>query len=205
MYNNEGYSLIRNDDILENDFENKEDLFDKQHLSDVEMEKLRNVIKTKVAGELIIKLSNLEQTLYLAGQNMTKNTIEKIKKTLEETYHTDEYFLDEIEYILAPYWEELTDDDIALLLIKSFEIFDTEQQGFIDKKYLIQNLTTLGEMPLTMKDIKIMFSMINDSKKSLNTFNYHQFINKLCDLDNNNNKKSKKKKKKKKKKKLKVK
>ncbi|CAF3531494.1 unnamed protein product [Rotaria sordida] len=189
MYNNEGYSLIRNDDILENDFENKEDLFDKQHLSDVEMEKLRNVIKTKVAGELIIKLSNLEQTLYLAGQNMTKNTIEKIKKTLEETYHTDEYFLDEIEYILAPYWEELTDDDIALLLIKSFEIFDTEQQGFIDKKYLIQNLTTLGEMPLTMKDIKIMFSMINDSKKSLNTFNYHQFINKLCGLDNNNNKK----------------
>ncbi|CAF2399979.1 unnamed protein product [Rotaria sp. Silwood2] len=197
MYNNERYSSLRNDDIIENDLENKEDLFDKQHLSDVEMEKLRKVVKTKVAGELTIKLSNLEQTLHLAGQNMTKSTIEKIKKTLEESYHTDEYFLDEIEYILAPYWEEITHDDIALLLIKSFETFDTEQQGFIDKQYLIQNLTTLGEMPLTMKDFKIMFSMVNDSNKSLNTFNYHDFINKLCGLDNNDNKKAKKKKKKK--------
>ena len=42
------------DDISENDFENKEELYNKQHLTNVEMEKLRNVVKTKIAGELII-------------------------------------------------------------------------------------------------------------------------------------------------------
>jgi Ca2+-binding EF-hand superfamily protein len=141
----------------------------------------------------------LERTLHLAGQNLTKNRIEKMKKVLEETYHTDEYFLDEIEPILAPYWEELTDEDIARILIESFEIFDIEQKGFIDKQYLIQNLTTLGEMPLNIKDFQIMFSMIDNSKKSSNVFDYQKFINKLCGLD------TKKKKRKKKKKKLKVK
>jgi hypothetical protein len=39
---------------IENDLEKKEELHDKQHLSNIEMEKLRNVIKTKVSGELII-------------------------------------------------------------------------------------------------------------------------------------------------------
>ncbi|CAF3700763.1 unnamed protein product [Rotaria socialis] len=177
MYYNDRHVSVRSN---ENDLEDKDDLLDKQHLSDVAMEKLRSVIKTKAAGELIIKLSNLEQTLHLAGQNMTKTTIEKIKNTLEETYHTDEYFLDEIESILAPHWEELTDDDIALILIKSFEIFDSEQQGSISKQDLIQNLTTLGEMPLAMNDFQIMFSMIDKSKRSLNTFHYHQFVHKLC-------------------------
>ncbi len=135
----------------------------------------------------------MEKTLHLAGQNMMKNTIEKIQRILEETYHTDEYFLDEIEYILAPYWEELTDEEIARLLIESFEIFDIEKQGFINKKDLIQNLTTLGEMPLSKKDFQIIFSMINNSKKSLDTFDYHQFVKKLCGLDNQNRKKKKKK------------
>jgi Ca2+-binding EF-hand superfamily protein len=107
---------------------------------------------------------------------MTKNTIDKIQKILEETYHTDEYFLDEIEFILAPYWEELTDEDIARLLIESFEIFDTEKQGFILKTDLIEYLTKLGEMPLNKKDFQIMFSMMNHSKQ----FDYHQFIRKLC-------------------------
>lgn len=113
---------------------------------------------------------------------------------LEETYHTDEYFIDELEFIIAPYWEELNNEEIALLLKRSFEVFDDEKQGFIDKKNLIENLTTFGEMPLTMKDIRIMFSMINKSKRSLNTFDYHRFINKLCNLENTK-KKSKKKKK----------
>jgi len=136
----------------------------------------------------------LEQTLYLAGQNMTKNTIEKIRKILEETYHTDEYFLDEIESILAPYWEELTNEEIGQLLIESFEIFDTKQQGFINKQDLIRNLTTLGEMPLNKEDFQMMFSMMNNSKKLLNTFDYHQFVKKLCNLDTNHRKKKKKKK-----------
>jgi len=132
----------------------------------------------------------LEQILYLAGQNMTKKTIEKIQKILEETYHTDEYFLDEVEYILAPYWEELTDDEIAQLLIESFEIFDIEKKGFINKKDLIKNLTTLGEMPLNTKDFQIIFSMIKNS----NLFDYYEFVKKLCGLNTNNRKKKKKKK-----------
>jgi len=47
MYSNERY---RNDD----DLESKEEFDEKQHLSDIEMQKLRNVIKTKIAGELTI-------------------------------------------------------------------------------------------------------------------------------------------------------
>jgi Ca2+-binding EF-hand superfamily protein len=134
----------------------------------------------------------LEEILHLAGQNMTKNTIEKIKNILEETYHTDEYFLDEIEHILAPYWEESTDDDIARLLIESFEIFDNEQQGFIDKEYLFKILTTLGDMPLNKKDFQIIFSMMDNSKKSSNRFDYQQFVKKLCSSDTNNKKPKKK-------------
>ncbi len=49
MYGNERYSTFRNDD-----FEDKEELDEKQHLSDVELQKLRSVIKTKIAGELTI-------------------------------------------------------------------------------------------------------------------------------------------------------
>ncbi len=40
---------IENDDL-----ETKEESYQKQHLSDVEMQKLRNIIKTKIAGELTI-------------------------------------------------------------------------------------------------------------------------------------------------------
>jgi hypothetical protein len=56
MFDNKRRSSFQNDD-----FENKEDLFERQHLSDVEMEKLRNVIKTKVADEFIIseRFSNI--------------------------------------------------------------------------------------------------------------------------------------------------
>jgi hypothetical protein len=56
MFDNKIRSSFQNDD-----FENKEDLFERQHLSDVEMEKLRNVIKTKVADEFIIseRFSNI--------------------------------------------------------------------------------------------------------------------------------------------------
>ncbi|CAF1258223.1 unnamed protein product [Adineta steineri] len=183
MYNNKKRSSI----------ENEEELYDKQHLSYVEMEKLRNVIKTKVSGEYMIKLSDLEQILYLSGQNMSKSTIEKIKSKLENMYDTDEYFLDEIESILALYWEELTDEDISHILIESFQIFDDEQQGFIDKQYLIKNLTTLGDMPLNIKDLQIMCSMIDQS----NIFDYQKFVKKLCGLDNTKKKKIKKKKKKK--------
>ncbi|CAF1210067.1 unnamed protein product [Adineta steineri] len=186
MYNNKKRS---------SSIENEEELYDKQHLSYVEMEKLRNVIKTKVSGEYMIKLTDLEQILYLSGQNMSKSTIEKIKSKLQNMYDTDEYFLDEIESILALYWEELTDEDISHILIESFQIFDDEQQGSIDKQYLIKNLTTLGDMPLNIKDLQIMFSMIDQS----NIFDYQKFVKKLCGLDNTKKKKIKKKKKKKKK------
>jgi Ca2+-binding EF-hand superfamily protein len=140
-----------------------------------------------------LESSDLERILHLAGQNMTQNTIKKIKRTLEDTYQTDEYFLDEIDSILAPYWEELTDEDIAHILIESFQLFDIEEQGFIDKQYLIKNLTTLGEMPLNIKDLQLMFSMINNSKKSSKKFDYHQFVKKLCGLDNNHKQTKKKK------------
>jgi Ca2+-binding EF-hand superfamily protein len=105
-----------------------------------------------------------------------KTTVENIRKILEEIYHTDEYFLDEIEFILAPYWEELTDEEIDRLLIESFEIFDTKKQGFILKDDLIEYLSKLGEMPLNKNDFQIMFSMIKHSKQ----FDYHQFVHKLC-------------------------
>ena len=118
----------------------------------------------------------MERTLYLAGQNLPRNTVEIIRKSLEETYKTDEYFLDEIEPILAPYWEELTDEDIARLLIESFETFDSEKQGFILKDDLIEYLTKFGEMPLNKTDFQIMFSMVKNSKQ----FDYQQFVQKLC-------------------------
>jgi Ca2+-binding EF-hand superfamily protein len=131
----------------------------------------------------------LERTLHLAGQNITTTNVKRIEQKLEETYHTDEYFLDEIEHILAPYWEDLTDEEIARLLIESFEVFDIEENGLIDKQYLIENLTALGEMPLSKNDFKIMFSMIDDSKK----FPYRQFVNKLCGLVSKTPNKKKKK------------
>jgi Ca2+-binding EF-hand superfamily protein len=105
-----------------------------------------------------------------------KSTVEIIRKSLEEIYKTDEYFLDEIESILAPYWEELTDEDIARLLIESFEIFDTEKQGFILKDDLIEYLTKFGEMPLSKNDFQIIFSMTKNSKQ----FDYQQFVQNLC-------------------------
>jgi len=40
--------------IESDDLETKEESYQKQHLSDVEMQKLRNIIKTKIAGELTI-------------------------------------------------------------------------------------------------------------------------------------------------------
>jgi len=49
MYNIKRYSSFRSDDL-----ETKEEFYPKQHLSDVEIQKLRNVIKTKIAGELTI-------------------------------------------------------------------------------------------------------------------------------------------------------
>jgi hypothetical protein len=53
MYSNERYSSFQNDD-------------DKQHLSDVNMQKLRSVIKTKIAGELTIsEKQNFKQDLIL--------------------------------------------------------------------------------------------------------------------------------------------
>jgi hypothetical protein len=50
MYNDERHLSFRYDNITEN----KEELVEKLHLTDVELNKLRNVIKTKVAGELMI-------------------------------------------------------------------------------------------------------------------------------------------------------
>lgn len=132
----------------------------------------------------------MERTIYLAGQNLSKKTIENIQKILEETYHTDEYFLDEIEHILASYWEDLTNEDIAQLLIESFEIFDDNKQGFIDKEELKKLLTTLGDMPLSKRDFQLMLSMIKTKK-----FNYHKFVEKLCGFNTNQKQKKGKKKK----------
>ncbi|CAF1288271.1 unnamed protein product [Adineta ricciae] len=153
------------------------------------MEKLRNVIKTKVSGEYMIRLPDLERILHLAGQNFSKTTIEDIHKQLEDVYQTDEYFLDEVEPILAPYWEEFTDEEISHILIESFQTFDNEQQGFIEKQDLIRYLTTLGDTPLTSKDLQIMFSFMKTTKK----FDYQQFVKKLCSSTSSKKKKKKKK------------
>ncbi|UJR36323.1 hypothetical protein I4U23_029051 [Adineta vaga] len=141
-----------------------------------------------------VESSDLERNLYLAGQNLSKTIVEKIKKELEEIYQTDEYFLDEVETILAPYWEELTDEEISQILIESFQTFDSEQQNFIEKQDLIRYLTSFGDMPLTNKDFQIMFSLI----KTSNRFDYQQFVTKLCSLEKKKKKKKKKKKSKKK-------
>ena len=124
----------------------------------------------------VLGSSDLQRTLYLAGQNLPTNTVETIRKRLEEIYHTDEYFLDEVEFILAPVWEDLSEDDVARLLIESFEIFDADRQGFLLKNELIEYLTKYGEMPLNRKDFQIMFAMIKHPKQ----FDYQQFVQKLC-------------------------
>lgn len=49
MLNMERYSSVQS-----NDLENKGQFYEKQHLSDDQMQKLRNVVKTKTAGELTI-------------------------------------------------------------------------------------------------------------------------------------------------------
>jgi hypothetical protein len=72
MYGNERYSTFRNDD-----FEDKEELDEKQHLSDVELQKLRSVIKTKIAGELTISendvLEKFKGTEYCADDKCVVN------------------------------------------------------------------------------------------------------------------------------------
>ena len=106
---------------------------------------------------------------------MMKITVETIRKNLEVTYQTDEYSLDEIESILAPFWEELTEEEIVQLLIESFEVFDGEKQGFLTKADLMEYLTQYGNMPLTKKDFQILFTMVDNP----NRFDYHEFVRKL--------------------------
>ena len=139
---------------------------------------------------LFIGSADLEQILHLAGQNFSKTTIEDIHRQLKDIYQTDEYVFDEIEPIVAPYWEEFTDEEISHILIESFQTFDTEQQGFIEKQDLIRHLTTLGDTPLTSKDFQIMFSFMKTSKR----FDYLQFVKKLCSSTSSKKKKKKKKK-----------
>jgi Ca2+-binding EF-hand superfamily protein len=127
-----------------------------------------------------IELSHLERILHLAGQNLSKTTVENIKQNLKDIYETDEVFLDDIEPILALHWEELTNEDIRHILLDSFETFDNEQQGILNRQDLIDNLTRLGDMPLNGNDFKMMFSMMETS--SMN-FDYRQFVAKLCGLD----------------------
>lgn len=56
MFSNEIYLSYRNNNSIENDAEDKQEdiLLRRQHLSDDAMEKLRSVVKTKIAGELMI-------------------------------------------------------------------------------------------------------------------------------------------------------
>ena len=56
MSQNQTRSSVRNEDIRT--MESKDELYDKQHLSNIELDKIRNVIKTKVSGELIISEIN---------------------------------------------------------------------------------------------------------------------------------------------------
>jgi Ca2+-binding EF-hand superfamily protein len=130
-----------------------------------------------------IELSDLERILRLAGQNMSTTTVEEIRSKLEEIHQTDEVFLDDIEPILAMYWEELTDEEISNMLIESFEVFDTEQQGLIDRRDLIEHLTKLGDMPLNSKDLPIMFSLMDKSKTPSTAFDYRLFVKRLCGLE----------------------
>ena len=130
---------------------------------------------------LLLESSHLERALHLAGQNMIKSTVEKLRVQLEETFHTDEYFLDELEPFLAGHWEELADEQIATLLLDSFEAFDSDQQGSIDRRDLVQSLTSLGDMPMTMKDAQWMCSMADDdSNKASTAFDYRSFVKRIC-------------------------
>ena len=129
----------------------------------------------------------MERTLQLAGQNPTKTTVQTLVKILEETFHTDEYFLDEIEPILAAFWEDLTEEEIVQSLIESFEIFDTDKQGFLSKPDLMEYLTHYGDMPLMKNDFQIMFSMMENSEQ----FDYREFVRKLCSRPSSKKKKKK--------------
>lgn len=113
---------------------------------------------------------------------MSTSTVEEIRTKLEDIHQTDEVFLDEIEPILAMYWEELTDEEISNMLLESFEVFDTEQQGLIDRRDLIEHLTKLGDMPLNGKDLSIMFSLVDKAKTSPTAFDYRLFVKRLCGL-----------------------
>ena len=106
----------------------------------------------------------------------------------------DEVFLDDIESLLAFHWEEFSAEEISHSLIESFEVFDLEEQGSIDRKRLMEVLSSLGEMPLTNQDFELMFSMMDPSKT---TFDYRLFVRKLCGLEQTKKKKKKKKKKRK--------
>lgn len=131
---------------------------------------------------LLEENDTLERTLHLAGQNMMTTTVENLRKIFQETFQTDEYFLDEIESILAPFWEELTEEEIMQLLIESFEVFDEDKHGYLSKMNLMEYLTQYGDMPLTKKDFRIIFSMVDNS----NQFDYRQFVHKLCSSRNKN-------------------
>ena len=144
---------------------------------------------------LLVESSHLERALHLAGQNMTTSTVDKLRVQLEEAFHTDEYFLDEVEPFLVAHWEELTDDQIGALLVESFEAFDSDQRGSIDRRELVQCLTSLGDMPLTMKDAQLMCSLADDgSNKASTTFDYRSFVKRLCGSERMTKQRKKKKK-----------
>lgn len=48
------HSSVRSEELVDNGLERKDAPADKQHLSNIEMDKLRNVIKTKVSQEYVI-------------------------------------------------------------------------------------------------------------------------------------------------------
>ena len=126
---------------------------------------------------------------------MSRSTVDEIRAKLEAISQTDDVFLDDAEPLLATHWEELTDEDISNMLIESFEVFDPEQLGLIDRRDLIEHLTRLGDMPLNGKDLSIMFSMTDKAKAPSTAFDYRQFVRRLCGLEARPKKKSKKRKK----------
>jgi len=143
----------------------------------------------------LIELGNLDRILHLAGQNLPHITVDHVRRQAEELYRIDEIFLEDLEPLLVPVWEDFTNEEIHQILIEAFETFDINRQGSISRQDLMEMLSQYGDMPLTNEDFQLMFSLVESS----NNFDYRQFVQKISGLNNEGSVKKKKKKKKKKK------
>ena len=100
----------------------------------------------------------------------------------------DEIFLDDLEPLLVPVWEDFTGEEINQILLDAFETFDVNRQGSLARQELMDMLSHYGDMPLTNDDYALMFSLVDSSSN----FPYRQFAAKISGLTHDGSVKKKK-------------